>query len=879
MMKNKTITGLKSVAIILAGMSGIGYEVLFFRLLTTYFGDMFYVQATLLSAFLLGVGIGSMKAHRFRDYLFLSQILIALYALSFPHILIILQKTGWLALTLNSSATISLLTAILLAVPSLLIGFSVPLFSAYLKTTNKKTFKATYILYNLGAFFGALAVELFLIRVRGITCALYINAGITAIVALIIAFCYRDVQTKIRDQVEQWIIFPRKVVVALGIASFASALFQMFFYKTCFHIFDTSRENFAFALAISMFAIFVGTILVKRFRFRFETCMLGAMLSLAIIFSNFKVIHTSFIYIWNFGKFSSFFHPLLKLIFFSLYGLLPLMFFGAMIPSLLIKEKNIAKESGYLLWVSCLGNALGYQFYIYFGHTYFSNVGLILCIGLLCLLACLIMFGMVYLKKRSFILLIIIIVMGVMVCNWDDKSFYLARPGLSKKYEKISENEFSLYKNGPDSVILTGDLDDLTLFYNGHLSIKIISGNKVALGEIAVGVFPALYVNDHSDALVLGLGSGITSGTVASIFQNTDIVEINKAFAQIQPRLKKANFNIVNNPNAHIYYSDARIFLTAKNKKYNAIISSVSRPDYFAASKLYTLEFYKQVSKSLKSGGVFCTWIDSTMGNTGFITVINTLRKVFKYCAPHQLRRGYYFLVCSNQPLKLKSFDDVAISDKVKEEISNNLPLELINEYFAYSQLSSNIFRKNPFANSRLLNSDDLPILEYAMSKELRKPYIIPDIFFLYRSGLNIELWRDSIEDKELTIEQKIYKSGALCLVYPYGEKYFLKRCEEFFQLEPELASKQLEILENEIIQSQGHIGNEPILDALASFNLMRKNKVKAVKYLREILSLNPLDRGVHRKLAMIYESGELENKELHFKHKLYVDFIGKSAR
>ncbi len=43
----------------LSGISGIAYEVLYARILTTYFGDIFYVTSILLTTFFIGMALGS----------------------------------------------------------------------------------------------------------------------------------------------------------------------------------------------------------------------------------------------------------------------------------------------------------------------------------------------------------------------------------------------------------------------------------------------------------------------------------------------------------------------------------------------------------------------------------------------------------------------------------------------------------------------------------------------------------------------------------------------------------------------------------------------------------------------------------------------------
>ncbi len=65
---------------LLSGWCGIAYELLYSRLLTTHLGDMFQVNAAILTSFLLGIGLGAWVSHRFVRWLWLVELGIGIYA-------------------------------------------------------------------------------------------------------------------------------------------------------------------------------------------------------------------------------------------------------------------------------------------------------------------------------------------------------------------------------------------------------------------------------------------------------------------------------------------------------------------------------------------------------------------------------------------------------------------------------------------------------------------------------------------------------------------------------------------------------------------------------------------------------------------------------
>ena len=81
--------------------------------------------------------------------------------------------------------------------------------------------------------------------------------------------------------------------------------------------------------------------------------------------------------------------------------------------------------------------------------------------------------------------------------------------------------------------------------YNGLFSIPISSSDgQVNPAELLSGVVPALTAPTLDQALVLGLGTGITAGATAQIFDHTDVVELNNAMYKLMPDIASANLDI-----------------------------------------------------------------------------------------------------------------------------------------------------------------------------------------------------------------------------------------------------------------------------------------------------------------------------------------------
>ncbi len=68
------------VLLLPSGFCGISYEILYTKLLGNLLGNQFTINATVLLTFLLGIGWGTLKAHRLRGYLWAIEAGIGSYA-------------------------------------------------------------------------------------------------------------------------------------------------------------------------------------------------------------------------------------------------------------------------------------------------------------------------------------------------------------------------------------------------------------------------------------------------------------------------------------------------------------------------------------------------------------------------------------------------------------------------------------------------------------------------------------------------------------------------------------------------------------------------------------------------------------------------------
>lgn len=835
---------------ILSGCCALAYEVLYVRVLTSLLGDMFYIHAALLSTFLIGIGLGSKLAHKYLRQLWIFEILTGLYAVAMPFLSSWFSQQSVMVSITSSPALTIVATTLFIAAPSLLIGFSIPLFSAYLKAQDvqRLAFQGIYKAYNFGAFLSILVVELVMIRLLGIKTSLAIIGAINifnGLVLLFMKFTPKPIALTHR-------VFPKRLICALCIGSLSSAIFQMFFLKLSYLVFYPHRENFAIGLSVTMLGIFLGAWLASKIRIRFETSLILAAAMIALIYAGYLPILRLFEATVSWAQQSELLIIAHKYAFGCVFALGPMIMFGTLIPALMRSEEDVAEESGHLLWVSSLSNAFGYLVYVLIGHQLFAANVLLSIIIIALIAAGLLAVSFRFSKTQVGFILAALLLVVVMNIQWQEKYFYLAH-----WVDKLEDDQkVTIFKSGAESASLVQSDESQWISYNGHPGLYFWDRGFLNTPEMLSGIIPALNAPSHDRAMVIGFGTGITAGASAKIFKTTDVVEINDAFYKMMPELSNINFNIENNPAAELHLADGRAFLVGKEQMYDAIVNSVSAPTYFSASKIYTVEFYKSVAKALKPGGVFCLWLRSAeMSEEGIITILSALKNSFRYCELRVLKESYYMATCYNQPVKTRLFSELPVHQDVIDQMDKNLAGFNLDEFFEDIHISDNLFRDFDVKLEHE-NTDDHPVLEFQVMRAYQLKKGLLDPFITQQDSFNIDPVR---KHEDMDMKRLTRRAGTLWVL---GSGLF--------------KTNFVPLMQNDL---------DATIDFMlwsADYLIVRDKPQEAIKTLRSILQIKSDNAQVHYKLGNLFETnGQIQNAISHYQQaiKSQTDFPKASDR
>lgn len=843
-----------TILLLSSGFCGISYEILYGRILGNIIGDQFIVSASILLTFLLGIGIGTLFAHKLWKYLWIIEGSIGVYGALVALNSNLLDKVLYTQLSfLHASIHGSLIVCIIVLIfPAFLIGTSLPLFAGYLNQINAKSlFSKAYAIYNFGAAITVLLIEYWLIRKFGIThatlCIAYINFMVACCLYIFFSPQCIEVPTENKESLSQ---YKFSELAALAIFSISSAVFQLLMVKIAEFIYGPFRETFALVLSIVFIGIAIGSWLVKIFKIDFSKLIVLNLISIILIIGGFDYIIETYASLYPKAIDSYFNSALLKLGVLSWIMGVPALTFGATIPALLRSSKsNVAKDSGLLLFISSIANAAGFLIMTIFLHKNF-DYGIILLIicgtGALTLLLLPSNFGYNFPIKYPVAIVLILLAISSYNKKWTEDTLYLGYRAFhsTKKLEKKRErfNFPEKYKGYQDVFSIVRSNNRPYFFINGYISIPLDSS-----AEVMVGAFSSIFAPRTDNALVLGVGSGATLSGAGLLFDKTTGIEINNVILENLYRMKEYNFDVENNPNVTIIHDDAIHFTKVNRDKYSLIINTVTTPLYFSSAKLYTQDFLETVKKRLTPDGVYVTWIDSRVGDKGLDVMVNTLTNSFDYCSIGFIRNSYFLLFCSNEPIKAHHPKIAAKNTELSNYFKKKHDIN--PEWLVYNLLNT----EAKFLigdKDTLLNTIDYPALEFEMTKLRKRGFKKFKKRLLENMSLNL------IED---VIDEKMEFNPTHLLIHA---EEMLGKSSSLFKRWKSLVKKKVknygpEYAKEKIKYIREYADKKDKADDLHNFGfrlLKDKHYESAILATREALKINPKRNNSYFNIGACYE-------------------------
>lgn len=158
--------------------------------------------------------------------------------------------------------------------------------------------------------------------------------------------------------------------------------------------------------------------------------------------------------------------------------------------------------------------------------------------------------------------------------------------------------------------------------------------------QILLAQMPLLLAEKRDDVLVVGLGSGVTLGSVLTHpVRRVDCLELEHAVVEGSHFFSQYNRNPLQDSRTHLIVNDARNHLLVNSNQYDVIISEPSNPWIPGAANLFTKEFFELSRSRLRPDGVFCLWLQMYETRPEhFQLILRTFAKEFPQV--HLFRQG-----------------------------------------------------------------------------------------------------------------------------------------------------------------------------------------------------------------------------------------------
>jgi predicted membrane-bound spermidine synthase len=636
-----------------SGMPALIYQVVWQRTLFSIYGVNVESVAVVVSAFMLGLGLGSLLGGRLsvryprHGILLFGACEIGVAAFG----ILSLKIFHWAASFTAGSGLLSVIvfSLLLLLLPTMLMGATLPFLVEHLVRRSGRVGRSVSRLYFVNTLGSAAACYLcarFLLRDFGLSGSVKIAAAMNVIVGFT-AFLYGKSR---RATTAQIAIDPQArtgftPAVSLGMAMFLAALsgcISLGFEIAWFRVFSIASMDrapaFSLLLATFLGGIAAGAYLAEQFTRGVEQKRLFQMIGVMMIVA---------------GSFSGYLPPLVAFLmgrripylssapFFFLTAAL----IGAVMPLLCQLSVNPGEQAGKgvsLIYVSNIAGSvvgslgIGFVLMQYFG---LSQISLLLGIssiatGMLIVSRTESQFHWPPLWAASLGLAALVLVMAAS----EEYRLLYEKLAFGGKYRAMGAFA-DVVENRNGVVCVTGEG---ALFggsvYDGYFRVDPQNDTNA--------VIRAFFLSAVHPAPKRMLMIGLASGSWAQVFvnnpgvQSLEVVEINPAYLQLISKYPVVQSLLVN-PKLHLHIDDGRRWLIAHPEaRYDLIVVNSTFHWRAHSSGLISQEFFQIVHKHLNPGGIYY------FNSTGSFDAMATALREFPYGL-----RVMNFLMVSDTPI------------------------------------------------------------------------------------------------------------------------------------------------------------------------------------------------------------------------------------
>jgi len=760
---------------IVSGAAGLMYQIVWFKYLSLFLGNTTYAQTIVLASFMGGLALGAAlwgrRADRSKNPLALYAWLelgIGLYCLVYPWLLE-LVKSLFVRVVISTglpsdSGTVLLLKLVVslltLLPPTILMGGTLPVLVRFLSNRIEEAGKNVAILYFLnsfGAVVGSLLGGFFFVPFIGLQATIFsavaVNLVVGGIALMISRLKFEEVAQEVETVEQPQVVYTdaqiRIAIAVAGFSGFASMVYEVTWVRLLMPVLGSTTYSFTLMLVAFISGITIGSWIVSTMINRIKNlfgflavCQFGVVLSMVVALPLYGRLPY---YLWYIGSLLSRTETT-YVIFLALEFLLcfivmfiPTVFLGMSLPvASRVASRRIevlGASVGNIFSVNTLGTVLGSLAaglllipWVGIRHAIELGVGINLALGVLVLAG-----DTMIVKARKMVFATVTVVVFVaylsVASGWSHAVMLMSvfrqialnvqPPATFAEFEQLaSAKKILFYREGASATVAVAQTNESNLLYvNGKVDASSTGDLPT---QVLLGQYPMLLHPGAADALVVGLGSGVTVGSLLTHpIRTVDCVEISPEVVEASQFFIAVNNNPLEDSRVRLVVDDALAFLKLTNKTYDVIVSEPSNPWVAGVGNLFSREFFQQCSDRLSANGMLVQWFHTyEMGDETFQIVVRTLRETFPHVTMWQSLDKDMIIFASKQPIVV---DYAALKAKFEiPAVRNDLSRIAVPD--AMTLLSLQVLTEESLANyagTGMVNTENLPVLEYRAPRDM----------------------------------------------------------------------------------------------------------------------------------------------------------------
>jgi spermidine synthase len=655
-----------------SGVAALVYEVAWTRLLSLSFGTTTFAVATVVAAFLGGMGIGAWLHHRVLRWLPRPLLLYALLELGIaasalgvtwllegvPAFVAGLPEAahgGWPLHLARFAIVFALLT-----VPSILMGATFPALCSVLIATSDAAQRFLGRLYGvntLGAASGALLAGLVLIERFGVERSVWVGAALNGAVALGALALWRrlDARSDGREPLPELDPRPTSLPRALTglvllVSGFATLSYEILWFRALHYLLGGSTYAVTLMLAIFLSGLGFGALAAHRVvrRWPLESALAAAQLGIALL--ALIAIAAEATLLADKGleaRVSIFYESIYAMAWWKRLALQALVTTSIMLPAALLmglsfplaslalvrRGGHVSAPVGRAALLSNLGSITGSISAALVTLPLLGTVGGTWAIAALNLALGI---GVAAVapgpaRRRAGAALAAVAVAGALVATtppklrFEGSGFAPGNPLLLYERETdLATVQVWQDRRRPESIGMTID--------GAIVGVSSASHYPVYLKQILLAHLPFAIDARLKHPLVVGLASASTVEALArhDSIESLTVVEISDAVATGSRFFPQSA--VLGDPRVHLVVDDILHFLLRTTDRYDLVVSDGKQAlDYAGNSRQLSRDFYELAQDRMTEDGLFVQWISTHMLPSDFQVILRTFATSFPH--------------------------------------------------------------------------------------------------------------------------------------------------------------------------------------------------------------------------------------------------------